>query len=73
MELWVDGERKVTGQGAFWKAAESSEPFIRFGSTAKNATGEAVWQSVRLGVRKMSDPPAPDPVKITIADQWESP
>lgn len=73
MEFWVDGERKVTGQGAFWKEAESPEPFIRFGSTAKTATGEAVWQSVRLGVRKMREPPAPDPVKITIADQWEIP
>jgi hypothetical protein len=73
MEIRVDGERKVTGQGAFWKAADSPEPFIRFGSTAKTATGEAVWQSVKLGVRKMSDPPAPDPVNITIADQWEIP
>jgi hypothetical protein len=73
MEIRVDGERKVTGQGAFWKAADSSKPFIRFGSTAKTATGEAVWQSVKLGVRKMSDPPAPDPVNITIADQWEIP
>ena len=71
MEIWVDGERKVAGQGAFWKAADSAEPFIRFGSTAKTATGEAVWQSLRLGVRKITKAPALDPVKITIADQWE--
>lgn len=73
MEIWVDGERKVAGQGAFWRPSESKEPFLQFGSTAKRATGEAVWRSVRLGTRPMASPPAADPVKITIADQWEIP
>lgn len=73
MEMWVDGERKVAGQGAFWKPADSPEPFIRFGSTAKAATGEAVWQSVRLGVRETTAPPVSDPVKITIVDAWPLP
>lgn len=70
MEMWVDGERKVAGQGAFWRSADSPEPFIRFGSNAKTATGEAVWQSLRLGVRESGSALAPDPVKITIAESW---
>lgn len=71
MEIWVDGERKVQGQGAFWKSAESAEPFLRFGSTAKTATGEAVWRSLRLGVRKIVDSPTTDPVRITVGEAWD--
>ncbi len=73
MELWVDGERKVVGQGAFWKTADSPEPFIRFGSTAKTATGEAVWQSLRLGVREAETAALNDPVKVTIGEAWSIP
>ncbi len=73
MEIWVNGERKVLGQGAFWKAADSPEPFLRFGSNAKTATGEAVWQSLRLGVRKRTSKPAPDPVRITVGEPWDIP
>ncbi|MDB6117678.1 MAG: hypothetical protein JWO08_1459, partial [Verrucomicrobiaceae bacterium] len=35
MSMWVDGVQKVQGQNAFWKKAESTEPFIQFGSSAK--------------------------------------
>jgi hypothetical protein len=73
MEVWVDGERRIEGQGAFWKAAESPEPFIQFGSTAKAAMGEAIWASLRLGVRKPAGPAAADPVKITTGERWEIP
>ncbi|MBL9131422.1 MAG: exo-alpha-sialidase [Verrucomicrobiaceae bacterium] len=71
MEMWVDGERKVEGQGAFWKPAESPEAFIQFGSSAKTATGEAVWQSVRLGTREATKPLATSPLKITVSEPWE--
>lgn len=70
MSMWVDGVQKVTGQGAFWKPADSPEPFIQFGSSAKSATGEAVWSSVKLGVRKTTTPLPPDPVKIAISEPW---
>jgi len=29
MSMWVDGQRKVEGQGAFWKPADSPQPFIQ--------------------------------------------
>ncbi len=73
MEIWVDGERKVTGQGAFWKPTDSTEPFIQFGSSAKAGLGEAIWASVRLGVRKITTPPLKDPVKITASKSWDIP
>ena len=71
MSLWVDGERKVEGQGAFWKPADSPEAFIQFGSSAKTATGEAIWQSVKLGVRKPATPLPSSSLKITVSEPWE--
>ncbi|MDZ4402855.1 sialidase family protein [Prosthecobacter sp.] len=71
MGMWVDGERKVEGQGAFWKLAESPEAFIQFGSSAKTATGSAIWQSVKLGVRKAAAPLPSSPLKITVSEPWE--
>lgn len=71
MSMWVDGVKKVEGQNAFWKRADSPEPFIAFGSSAKTATGEALWASVKLGVRKASAPPPPDPVKLTVSEPWD--
>ncbi|MEO6750503.1 MAG: sialidase family protein [Chthoniobacteraceae bacterium] len=73
MSMWVDGEKKVSGQNAFWKAADSPEAFIQFGSTAKTATGEAIWQSVKLGFRKTSAPLPQAPMKITVSDSWPIP
>ena len=73
MRIWVDGERKVVGQGAFWKPASSPEPFIQFGSTAKAATGEAFWASVKLGLRKPAAPAPADPIKITVSEPWDIP
>jgi len=73
MSMWVDGVRKVEGQGAFWKAADSPEPFIQFGSNAKTATGDAVWASVKLGVRKATAPPPAIPIKLTSGEPWAIP
>ena len=73
MSISVDGERKVEGQGAFWKPADSPEAFIQFGSTAKTATGAALWSSVKLGVRKASVPAPRDPVRIRVSEPWEIP
>lgn len=71
MQMWVDGVRKVEGQGAFWKPATSPEPFIQFGSSAKTATGDALWTSVKLGVRKAAAVQLGDPVKITVTMPWD--
>lgn len=71
MSMFVDGVRKIEGQGAFWKPAASPEPFIQFGSTAKTATGDAHWEYVKLGVRKLTAPLKPSPVKVTISEPWE--
>lgn len=73
MGIWVDGERKVEGQGAFWKPADLPEPFIQFGSSARTATGDALWASVKLGVRKATAPPAGCPIKLTISQPWDIP
>ena len=73
MQIWVDGVKKVEGQGAFWKPADSPEAFIQFGSTAKTATGEALWASVKLGVRKASGAVPKPPVQITVGEGWEIP
>jgi hypothetical protein len=73
MSMWVDGVQKVQGQGAFWKPADSPEPFIQFGSSAKTATGDALWASVKLGVRKAVAPQHPDPIKLSISKPWDIP
>ncbi|MDZ4286373.1 MAG: sialidase family protein, partial [Prosthecobacter sp.] len=73
MTMWVDGVQKVQGQNAFWKPADSPEPFIQFGSSAKTATGDALWSFIKLGVRKSTAPLSKDPVKITIGQPWNIP
>jgi photosystem II stability/assembly factor-like uncharacterized protein len=73
MRMFVDGVQKVQGQGAFAKPADSPEAFIQFGSSAKQATGDARWSSVRLGVRKPAAPLQPNPLKVTIGKSWEIP
>jgi hypothetical protein len=70
LSMLVDGRQKVEGQNAFWRAASSPEPFIQFGSSSARATGSAVWQSVKLGVRKMSAASKADPVKLTVSESW---
>jgi hypothetical protein len=70
MKMFVDGEQKIEGQGAFWRPADSPEPFIQFGSSAPAATGDALWASVKLGVRKAVGAPAVDPVRLTLTGPW---
>ncbi|WP_170266752.1 sialidase family protein [Brevifollis gellanilyticus] len=70
MSMLVDDQTKVEGQNAFWRAASSAEPFIQFGSSSERATGSAIWQSVKLGVRKMTTAPKADPIKLTISEPW---
>ncbi len=73
MSISVDGVPHVQGQGAFWKPAESPQPFIQFGSNAKVATGDAHWASIKLGVRKATGPARPDPLQVTIGQAWDIP
>jgi hypothetical protein len=74
MEMWVDGERRVEGKGAFQKPADNpGEAFVQFGSSAATATGDATWQSVRLGVRKPSEPLPESPLEITLGESWDIP
>ncbi|MFK5921933.1 MAG: sialidase family protein [Verrucomicrobiota bacterium] len=73
MSISVDGVKKVTGQNAFWKPASSPQAFIQFGSTAKVASGDAHWASIRLGVRKPKTQPEKNLLKITISESWEIP
>ena len=74
MSMWVDGAQKVVGQNAFWKPADSPEPFIQFGSSAKVATGRRA-----LGIREtrcaptLRASPLPDPIKITSSKPWDIP
>lgn len=70
MSVAVDGKLLVRGQGAFQRPAPTAEPFIQFGSNAKTPTGDAVWKSVRLGVRKPSLPASELPVKVTLSEPW---
>ena len=70
MQMLVDGEAKVEGQNAFWRAASSQEPFLQFGSSSERATGSAIWQSVKLGVRKITAAPKVDPIKLTVSEPW---
>lgn len=71
MSVFVDGEQCIRGAGAFWKPADSPEPFIQFGSNAKAFTGDARWEFVRLGVRKPPVAPAREQLKISISEPWE--
>ena len=71
MSIDVDGQRKIRGEGAFWKPAESPEAFIQFGSNAKQLTGETFWSSVRLGLRKVSPKSEPAKLRLTISEPWD--
>lgn len=73
MSVWVDDELKIRGEGAFYKAADTPEAFVQFGSNSKAWTGEAFWQSVRLGIRKVEAPPRRERLRITISEPWDIP
>ena len=71
MSVSVDGTRRIRGVDAFWKPADSPEPFIQFGSNSKAFTGDARWEYVKLGVRKPTSTAPPPRVKITVSEPWE--
>ncbi len=73
MSIAADGNVMIRGEGAFWKKAESAEAFVQFGSTALGWMGDAHWQSVRLGLRKRSEPPIKLKLKITVSEPWDIP
>ncbi len=70
MSVAVDGVVKIRGQNAFWKPAAGREAFIQFGSNSKRAQGEAVWQTVRLGLRKISAPAVQPAIKVVVSEPW---
>lgn len=71
MSISVDGERKIRGEGAFWKPADSSEAFLQFGSNTKQWLGQSDWSSVRLGIRKMKTAPAKPKLRVTLSQPWD--
>lgn len=73
MSIYVDGKLKIRGEGAFARPAESSEPFVQFGSNSKVSLGEGYWSSVRLGVRKTQAPAAKPSLRITKSQPWAIP
>ena len=70
MSVAVDGVVKIRGQNAFWKPAAGREAFIQFGSNSKRAQGEAVWQTLRLGLRKISAPAIQPAIKVVVSEPW---
>lgn len=71
MSISVDGRRRILGEGAFWKPAESTEAFVQFGSNSKPWMGEADWSSVRLGLRKVTAAPKGPTLRITVSEPWD--
>jgi hypothetical protein len=82
MSIYVDGELKILGEGAFWKQAESRQAFVQFGSNSKLLAdrpdwaymmGESYWEYVKLGTRKVKEKPEPSKLRITISEPWDIP
>jgi photosystem II stability/assembly factor-like uncharacterized protein len=73
LSIYVDGERKIIGEGAFWKPADSPEAFIQFGSNSPSLMGETHWSSVKLGIRKVQEKTQPPRLRITISEPWVIP
>lgn len=72
MSVSVDGEQRIRGENALWKPAEG-KPFIQFGSNSKTFTGEAFYESVRLGVRPAATAVEKKGIKITLSEPWQIP
>jgi hypothetical protein len=71
MSIYVDGERKIRGEGAFWKPAGTAGAFVQFGSNTKPWLGSADWSSVRLGIRRLKAAPEIAKLQITLSEPWE--
>ena len=70
MSLEVDGKRVIVGREAFWKPAADKQAFVQFGSTAIDYTGSALWQSVRVGVRPITESSPISPLEVTVSEPW---
>jgi hypothetical protein len=71
MAVEMDGKRIIGGRDAFWRSAASPRKFIRFGSTSKAFTGEAIWEFVRIGLRPAASAAAArSPLNITLSEPW---
>lgn len=73
MQVYVDGQRRIRGDEAFWKPATETAPFVQFGSNSKGFTGEAYWDYVKLGVRPAKTPRKQATLKITHGEPWTIP
>lgn len=83
MSIYVDGELKIKGREVFNRlAAASPEAYIQFGSNAREhkedprwgfSMGESYWESVKLGVRRIKEEPAPEQLRITLSEPWGLP
>ena len=71
MSVAQDGRSIIEGRDAFWRPATGKRRYLRFGSTSKPFTGEAHWQSVKLGLRDAAPDPEPStPLKISVSQPW---
>jgi len=73
MSIYVDGERKIRGEGAFWKPADTTEAFVQFGSNSEKLMGESYWSWVRLGIHDLHEQPEPPRLQVTISEPWDIP
>ena len=73
MSVYVDGQRKIVGEGAFSRKSNTRDAFLQFGSTSKVHYGESYWTSVKLGVRDPETAPEPAKLRITFSEPWEIP
>lgn len=73
MSVYVDGEMKIRGSGAFWKPAAEKKPFVQFGSNSKRCMGEAHWDCVKLGVCPIAPGADDEALKIMLSEPWEIP
>lgn len=76
MSVYVDGEMRIRGKDAFSTPSTDGAAFLQFGSNCKRWRGDAYWDYVKLGIRRI--PPTKlretqEKLKITISDRWEIP
>ena len=73
MSVEVDGMRRIRGEGAIWKPADSPEAFVQFGSNSRKFKGAAQWAYVRVGLRRPEGPPATPKLRVTVGEPWDIP
>lgn len=73
MSIDVDGKRRIKGEGAFAKPAESPEAYIQFGSNSNNLMGETFWSTVRVGSRAARPKAVSPKLRITMSAPWDIP